>query len=242
MEHGAGGARAPGRGGRAVRRRARSRAAHARRSSSASAVSNFGVRPAAGGASSARPRRRAPAPTLDGSTRPVDAPFSALVFKVQANMDPRHRDRVAFLRVCSGRFERGMRVDQRPHRQAVRARPRPRALRRRARDPRRGLPGRRRRARQRRRAARRRHAVRRPGRALRADPHARARALRDGAQPRHLPPQAVPPRAAAARRGGRRARASPRAGRRIRHPSSRASARCSSRSRWSAWSTSSARS
>jgi peptide chain release factor 3 len=38
----------------------------------------------------------------------VDAPFSGLVFKVQANMDPAHRDRVAFVRVCSGRFERGM--------------------------------------------------------------------------------------------------------------------------------------
>jgi peptide chain release factor 3 len=43
-----------------------------------------------------------------GSPRPVDAPFSGLVFKVQANMDPAHRDRVAFVRVCSGRFERGM--------------------------------------------------------------------------------------------------------------------------------------
>ncbi len=49
-------------------------------------------------------------PTADGRQHPVDAPFSALVFKVQANMDPRHRDRIAFLRVCSGRFERGMRV------------------------------------------------------------------------------------------------------------------------------------
>ena len=38
----------------------------------------------------------------------MDAPFSGLVFKVQANMDPAHRDRVAFVRVCSGRFERGM--------------------------------------------------------------------------------------------------------------------------------------
>jgi peptide chain release factor 3 len=47
-------------------------------------------------------------PVADGGTRPVDAPFSALVFKVQANMDPRHRDRVAFLRVNSGRFARGM--------------------------------------------------------------------------------------------------------------------------------------
>jgi peptide chain release factor 3 len=74
-----------------------------------SASWNFGVRllldalvelaPAAG------PRRSA-----DGDERPVDAPFSGLVFKVQANMDPRHRDRIAFLRVCSGRFERGMRA------------------------------------------------------------------------------------------------------------------------------------
>jgi peptide chain release factor 3 len=46
----------------------------------------------------------------DGTLRPVDEPFAALVFKVQANMDPRHRDRVAFIRICSGRFERGMRV------------------------------------------------------------------------------------------------------------------------------------
>ncbi|MEU7317211.1 peptide chain release factor 3 [Streptomyces sp. NPDC007083] len=45
-----------------------------------------------------------------GGTRPVDAPFSGLVFKVQANMDPSHRDRIAFLRVCSGVFERGSNV------------------------------------------------------------------------------------------------------------------------------------
>jgi peptide chain release factor 3 len=43
-----------------------------------------------------------------GDPRPVESPFSGLVFKVQANMDPAHRDRVAFVRVCSGRFERGM--------------------------------------------------------------------------------------------------------------------------------------
>jgi peptide chain release factor 3 len=45
---------------------------------------------------------------IKGEPRPVDAAFSGLVFKVQANMDPAHRDRVAFVRVCSGRFERGM--------------------------------------------------------------------------------------------------------------------------------------
>jgi len=45
---------------------------------------------------------------IKGEPRPVDAPFSGLVFKVQANMDPAHRDRMAFVRVCSGRFDRGM--------------------------------------------------------------------------------------------------------------------------------------
>jgi peptide chain release factor 3 len=45
---------------------------------------------------------------VDGEPRAVDASFSAFVFKVQANMDPAHRDRIAFLRVCSGHFERGM--------------------------------------------------------------------------------------------------------------------------------------
>ncbi len=50
-----------------------------------------------------------PSPT-DGIV-PVDAPkFSGFIFKIQANMDPRHRDRIAFLRVCSGKFERDMNV------------------------------------------------------------------------------------------------------------------------------------
>jgi peptide chain release factor 3 len=51
-----------------------------------------------------------PGPRIDdeGAPRALDAPFSGFVFKVQANMDPAHRDRIAFLRVCSGRFERGM--------------------------------------------------------------------------------------------------------------------------------------
>ncbi|BBY58339.1 peptide chain release factor 3 [Mycolicibacterium sarraceniae] len=55
--------------------------------------------------------RLAPAPSgqadVDGSVRPVDAPFSAFVFKVQAGMDSAHRDRIAYARVCSGTFERG---------------------------------------------------------------------------------------------------------------------------------------
>jgi peptide chain release factor 3 len=44
----------------------------------------------------------------DGDRRDVDAPFSGFVFKMQAGMDPKHRDHVAFVRVCSGRFDRGM--------------------------------------------------------------------------------------------------------------------------------------
>ena len=49
-------------------------------------------------------------PRLDvnGDPRPLDAPCSAFVFKVQANMDRSHRDRIAFVRICSGKFERGM--------------------------------------------------------------------------------------------------------------------------------------
>src|SRR5712675_549106 len=51
----------------------------------------------------------APRHTVDGATiEPDDPRFSGFVFKIQANMDPAHRDRLAFLRVCSGRFYRGM--------------------------------------------------------------------------------------------------------------------------------------
>jgi peptide chain release factor 3 len=71
------------------------------------ALPNFGVRRLLDAL-----RELAPAPTLRldaaGQPRPLHAPFSGLVFKVQANMNQAHRDRVAFVRVCSGRFERGM--------------------------------------------------------------------------------------------------------------------------------------
>lgn len=54
----------------------------------------------------------APAPSAQtsasGAARELDSPFSGFVFKIQANLDPLHRDRVAYVRVCSGRFERGM--------------------------------------------------------------------------------------------------------------------------------------
>ena len=45
-----------------------------------------------------------------GHVCPEDSFFSGFVFKIQANMDPKHRDRVAYIRVCSGRFSRGMKV------------------------------------------------------------------------------------------------------------------------------------
>ena len=49
-----------------------------------------------------------PRESTQGVVDPVDAPFSGFVFKVQANMDLKHRDRIAFLRICSGRFEAGV--------------------------------------------------------------------------------------------------------------------------------------
>ena len=41
---------------------------------------------------------------------PTEKKFSGVVFKIQANMDPAHRDRIAFVRVASGHFERGMKL------------------------------------------------------------------------------------------------------------------------------------
>ncbi len=46
----------------------------------------------------------------DQMVDPLDQRFSGFVFKIQANMDRRHRDRIAFVRICSGKFERGMKV------------------------------------------------------------------------------------------------------------------------------------
>ena len=53
-----------------------------------------------------------PAPRLsdDGIIEPDDEKFSAFVFKIQANMNPAHRDRLAFIRICSGKFKRNMEV------------------------------------------------------------------------------------------------------------------------------------
>ena len=74
-----------------------------------SALTNFGVRMILDAVVDLAPPP-SPKPDIDGDPRPLDAGFSAFVFKVQANMDPSHRDRLAFARICSGRFERGMTV------------------------------------------------------------------------------------------------------------------------------------
>ncbi len=49
-------------------------------------------------------------PAIPAPIDPADPEVTAFVFKVQANMDPNHRDRIAFVRVCSGRFTRGMKL------------------------------------------------------------------------------------------------------------------------------------
>jgi peptide chain release factor 3 len=74
-----------------------------------SAINNFGVQEVLDALVDLAP----PPSTKVAIQRPVqpDEPkFSGVVFKIQANMDPSHRDRIAFLRVCSGKFDRGMRL------------------------------------------------------------------------------------------------------------------------------------
>jgi peptide chain release factor 3 len=74
-----------------------------------SAMTNFGVRPFLDAflELAQRPSART---SREGPVDPLRPGFSGFVFKLQANMDPRHRDRVAFVRVCSGRFEKDMSV------------------------------------------------------------------------------------------------------------------------------------
>lgn len=58
-----------------------------------------------------------PSPHVGGekgeiTVNPDDKEFTGFVFKLQANMDPKHRDRIAFVRVCSGRFDKDMQVHE----------------------------------------------------------------------------------------------------------------------------------
>jgi peptide chain release factor 3 len=72
-----------------------------------SALNDFGVEPFLRALLRLAP---SPAPRLNGDrlVSPTDSDFSGFVFKIQANMNPRHRDRVAFVRICSGRLTKDM--------------------------------------------------------------------------------------------------------------------------------------
>ena len=72
-----------------------------------SALTNFGVRHLLDAIVDLAPAPMA-REDIDGNERELASPCSAFVFKVQANMDRNHRDRIAFARICSGQFDRGM--------------------------------------------------------------------------------------------------------------------------------------
>jgi peptide chain release factor 3 len=74
-----------------------------------SAINNFGVKDLLDGLAVLAPPPR-PQPARERLVRPEEEQVTGFVFKVQANMDPRHRDRVAFVRLASGRFRRGMKL------------------------------------------------------------------------------------------------------------------------------------
>ncbi|MDX1952322.1 MAG: peptide chain release factor 3 [Verrucomicrobiota bacterium] len=74
-----------------------------------SAMNNFGVQLLLDGFLRSSPPPK-PRKTSSGILPPDHEAFSGFIFKIQANMDPRHRDRIAFLRVCTGKFERDMSV------------------------------------------------------------------------------------------------------------------------------------
>lgn len=74
-----------------------------------SAINNFGVREILNATIQWSPEPHARDATIR-VVEPTEPKFSGFVFKIQANMDPRHRDRIAFLRVCSGKFERSMKI------------------------------------------------------------------------------------------------------------------------------------
>ena len=73
------------------------------------ALGNFGVRQMLEGFVAAAPPPQ-PRESAQRFVEPVEEKFSGFVFKIQANMDPRHRDRIAFMRICSGRYQAGMRM------------------------------------------------------------------------------------------------------------------------------------
>jgi peptide chain release factor 3 len=75
-----------------------------------SALNNFGVRELLGGLAQLAPPPR-PQKSETRQVDPGEEQVTGFVFKIQANMDPRHRDRIAFVRLVSGHFRRGMRLN-----------------------------------------------------------------------------------------------------------------------------------
>lgn len=76
-----------------------------------SAINNFGVKEVLEGLHAFAPAPR-PHPAVEREVSPQESKVSGFVFKIQANMDPKHRDRIAFMRICSGHFKRGMTLHQ----------------------------------------------------------------------------------------------------------------------------------
>lgn len=74
-----------------------------------SAINNFGVKEMLNTFVEMAPPP-GPREAVTREVSPYETPFSGFTFKIQANMDPAHRDRIAFIRICSGKFTRGMRV------------------------------------------------------------------------------------------------------------------------------------
>lgn len=74
-----------------------------------SAVNNFGVQTFLDNFLQLAPKPE-PRRSMEGMVEPTDEKFSGYIFKIQANMNPAHRDRIAFMRIVSGKFERGMTV------------------------------------------------------------------------------------------------------------------------------------
>ena len=74
-----------------------------------SALNNFGVRELLRGVAELAPAPR-PQPAEPRPISPEELEVAGFVFKVQANIDPQHRDRIAFVRIASGRFQRGMKL------------------------------------------------------------------------------------------------------------------------------------
>ncbi len=74
-----------------------------------SAINNFGVNELLDGLVENAPPPR-PQSTAERKVAPDENKVAGFIFKIQANMDPKHRDRIAFMRLCSGHFQRGMKL------------------------------------------------------------------------------------------------------------------------------------